>query len=235
MGNTTSSNEGYKPVQHPETGMREIGFPLGQKIPLGGPFFIEGGLNNGIYGFYLYHLDSFGMMTNIFSFETFHPLKNKFKVVYKGSLVKFVFETDSFEKGLKHILEFAFDFSKSFHSEKDSNQPLKSNPYPLPPDGKIIHLEGKYSYYVISIGNSYEFFIVESPDETSRGFESVFNEGDVVIQKINVESKNFPFVMNDEEEKLIIASADEGFVPIPIRLPSDDISLADFLSQETFQ
>ena len=239
MGNTPSSNtpsskKDHEPEQQPEKGMREIGFPLGQKIHLGGPFFIEGGLNNGIYGFYLYHLDSLGIMTTIFLFETFHQLRDAFKVVYKGSLVKFVFETDSFEKGLKHVLEFAFDFSKSFHSEKDSNQPLKSIPYPLPPDGKIIHLEGKYSYFVISIGNSYEFMIVESPNETERGFESVFKEGDVVIQIMNVKSSNFPYVMNDEKGNLVIVSADEGFVPIPIQLPSDNISLAVLLSQENF-
>jgi hypothetical protein len=237
MGNAPSKKNDIKADQLSETGMRNLGFVLGQKIPLGGPFFIEAQqpTNDGIYGFNLYHLDSSGMMTHIFSFETFHPLKDTFKVVYNGSIVKFVFEIDSFEKGLEHILEFGFDFSKSFHSEKDSDQPLKSIPFLLPPDGKMTHLKGKYWYYILLDDEIHrEFFIVKSSDKTSYGFESVFKEGDVVIKKINVESKNFPFVMNDEEGNLIIASADEEFVPIPICLPSDDISLTDFLGQETF-
>ena len=238
MGNASSTRNDINADQLSETGMRNLGFVVGRKIPLGGPFFIEAQqqTHDGIYGFNLYHLDSSCLMTHIFSFETFHPLRDSFKVVYNGSIVKFGFETDSFEKGLKHVLEFAFDFSKSFHYEKDSNQPLKSIPYLLRTDGKMTHLEGKFWYYILLDDEIHrEFFIVESPDETQRGFESVFKEGDVVIQKINVESKKFPFVMKDEEGNLIIASEDEGFVPIPIRLPSDDISLTDLLSQENFQ
>lgn len=237
MGNTPPSSKEYEPEQPLEQGMRKFGIPLGQKIPIKGPFFIEGHEpNDEIYRFDLSHLDSSGLMTPIFSFETFDPLRDTFNVVNNGSIVKFVFETDSFEKELIHSLEFEFDFSKSFRSEKESYQQLKSIPFLLPNDRKMIRLEGKYWYYIRYVnGKFYEFFIVESPDETSRGFDSVFKKEDVVIQKINVDSSNVPFVMNDEEGNLIITSADEGFVPIPIRLPSDDIHLADFLSQETFQ
>lgn len=234
MGNTQSND--YKPEQHPEQGMREIGFPLGQKNPLGGRFFIEGELNNGIYGFRIYHLDKNGICIEFFTFETAHPLRNEFKVVYNGPIVKFVFETDSFEKGLKHVLEYSFDFSASFQSERDFSGPLLSMPFLLHPDRKITILNGKYWYYLILVdATHYEFYIVKSSSETQRsGFESTFKTGDVVIQKINVESSNFPYVMNDEQGNLVIASADEGFERIPIRLPSDDLTLAEAIIQKTF-
>lgn len=235
MGNNQSTQKDYKPEQHPEQGMREIGFPLGQKNPLGGRFFIEGRLNNGIYEFQIYHLDKNGICIEFFTFETAHPLRNEFKVVYDGPIVKFVFETDSFEKGLKCVLEYSFDFSASFQSERDFSGSLLSMPFLLHPDRKITYLSGKYWYYLISVdATCYEFYIVES-SETRCGFESTFKTGDVVIQKINVESSNFPCVMNDEQGNLVIASADEGFEPIPIRLPSDDLTLSRVLGQETFR
>jgi len=235
MGNNQSTQKDYKPEQHPEQGMREIGFPLGQKIPLGGRFFIEGELIDGIYGFRIYHLDKNRIMTQFFTFETTHPLRNEFKVVYDGPIVKFVFETDSFEKGLKHVLEYSFDFSASFQSERDFSGPLGSMPFLLHPDRKITYLSGKYWYYLISVdATHYEFYIVESSETQRSGFESTFKIGDVVIQKINVESSNFPYVMNDEQGNFVIASADEGFEPIPIRLPSDDLTLSQVLGQETF-
>lgn len=242
MENTPSKKiTDYIPEQHPDKGMRKIDFPLGQKIPLGGPFFIKGELNNGIYRFQLYHLDNTGVWTEFFSFETEHQLKNDFKVEYNGSFVKFVFETvsfekglkrvlefvnfffktDSFEKGRKHVLEYSFDFSKSFHSEKDSNKTLKSFPHCLPNDKKIIFLEKKYWYYLISNGTYHEFMIVESVDDTSSGFMSVFKNGDCVIQTIKVESKNLPFVMGDGEGNHFIVSNDKGFHPIQIILECD--------------
>jgi hypothetical protein len=235
MGNIQSKSKDHKPEQHPDQGMREIGFPLGQKIPLGGPFFIEGKLNNGIYEFRIYHLDQKGTMTEIFSFETAHPLRNEFKVVYDGSIVKFVFQTDSFEKGLKHVLEYSFDFSASFHSEKEFSGSLKSMPFLLHPDRKITNLNKNYWYYWITVdATHYELYIVESSDKSQLGFESTFKRGDTVIQKINVKSSNFPFVMNNEQGNLVIASPDEGFEQIPIRLPSDDLTLSQVLGQETF-
>ena len=236
MGNTQSSKKDHEPEQHPEKGMREIGFPLGQKIPLGGQFFIEGHEpKHGIYGFQIYHLDENGNFTFFFSFETAHPLRKEFNLDYDGPFLKFVFSTDSFEKGLKHDIEYLFDFSKSFQSEKNFSGPLLSMPFLLPSDRKITYLNEKYRYYLIPVdATHYEFYIVESSNEIRCGFESTFKSGDVVIQKMNVKSWNFPYVMNDEKGNLVIVSADEGFVPIPIQLPSDKISLAVLLSQETF-
>lgn len=235
MGNIKSITD-HKPEQHPDQGMREIGLKFDEKNPLGGPFFIEGQTpTNGIYGFRLYHLDTTGFLTEFMTFETCHPLRDEFEVMYDGSIVKFVFQTDSFEKGLKHILEYSFDFSKSFHSEKEFSDPLKSMPFLLPLNRKMFHLHEKYWYYLIPVGAThYEFYIVESSDKSKRGFESSFKSGDRVIQKINVESSNFPFVMNDEGGNPVIASADEGFVPIPICLPSDELTLTKMLSQDTF-
>jgi len=231
MGNTLSKGKDYNPKQHPDEGMREIGFPLGQKIHLGGEFFIEGGLNNGIYGFRIYELDETGIFTEFFAFETAHALMNEFKVVYDGSIINFIFETDSFEKGLKHVFEYAFDFSKSFHSKNEFSDPLKSMRFLLPLNRKMFHLHGKHWYYLLVVdATHYEIYIVESSDESQRGFESSFKTGDVVIEKINVESSNFPYVMNDEKGNLVIVSADEGFVPIPICLP-----LAQPSSQESSQ
>jgi len=235
MGNNQSTQKDYKPEQHPDQGMREIGFPLGQKIPLGGPFFIEGELNNGIYGFRIYHLDNTRIWTIFFTFETAHQLRNEFNVVYDGPIVKFVCFKDKFEKRLKHVLEYSFDFSASFQSERDFSGSLLSMPFLLHPDRKITNLSGKYGYYLISVdATRYEFYIVESSEMPQCGFESTFKTGDVVIQKINVESSNFPYVMNDEQGNLVIASADKGFERIPIRLPSDDLTLSQVLGQETF-
>lgn len=236
MGNIQSKSKDHIPDQHPDQGIREIDFPLGQKIPLGGPFFIKEELNNGINRFQLYHGDNTKVWTEFFSFETEHPLRNEFKVVYDGSFVKFVFETDSFEKGLKHVLEYSFDFSKSFHSEEDSHQPLESIPHRLPKDGKIIFLKEKYWYYLISNGTYHEFMIVESP--TNYGFESVFKEGDVVIKKIIVISKQLPFVRDNGEGNYFIVSMDDRFEPfqilLPSEVPSDVLTLAQMSSQYTF-
>jgi len=236
MGNTQSSTK-KTDTENLQQALCELGFVSGVKIPIEGPFYIEAQPpKDGIYEFRIYHCDKNGTMTGFFSFETTHPLRHEFKVVYEGSIVKFVFETDSFEKGLKHILEYSFDFSKSFQSEKDFSGFLESIPLLLHPDRKIIHLYEKYWYYVISVdANHYQFYIVKSSDETQRGFESIFKTGDTVILKINVESENFPFVMNDSEENLVIASADEGFVPIPIHLPNDNLTLAQVLGQENSQ
>lgn len=236
MGNTPSLPNDHKPDQHLYQGMLEIGFPLGQKIPLGGPFFIEGQEpENGIYEFRIYHLDVKGNFTFFFSFETAHPLRNEFKLDYDGSIVKFFFETDSFEKGLKHVIEYSFDFSKSFQLEKNFSGPLLSMPFLLPSNRKITYLNEKYRYYLIPVdATHYEFYIVASSNEIRCGFESTFKSGDIVIQKINAESSNFPYVMNDEKGNLVIVSADEGFVPIPIYLPSDVLTLAEAIIQQTF-
>jgi len=233
MGNTPSTTT--KKDCRPEQVMREMGFHLGKKIPLGGSFFIEGKLNNGIYEFRLYHLYKSSFCTEFFTFETFHPLRSEFKVVYDRSIVRFVFETDAFEKGLKHVLEYSFDFSKSFQSEKDFSGFLQSIPLLLHPDRKIIQLYKKYWYYMISVdATHYQFYIVESSNESQRGFESTFKSGDMVVNKIIVESSNPPFIMNDSKGNIVIASADEGFESIPIRLPSDDLTLDQVLGQETF-
>lgn len=224
MGNTQSKKKpDQEPEQHPDQGKREIGLKFDEKYLLGGPFFIKGQKpKSGIYGFQLYHLDNTGFWTEFFAFETFHPLKNEFNVVYDGSIVNFVFQTDSFEKGLKYIFEYSFDFSKSFHSEKEFSEDLKSMPFLLPLNRKMFHLHEKYWCYLISVdATHYEFYIVESSDKSKRGFESSFKSGDRVIQKINVESSNFPFVMDNEWGNPVIASADEGFVPIPICLQND--------------
>lgn len=235
MGNTPSKTD-HKPEQQPEQGMREIGLEFDKKYPLGGPFFIEGQEpKHGIYWFQIYHVDILRFHTKFFTFETFHPLRDKFNVVYDGSIVKFIFETDSFEKGLKHVLEFEIDFSKSFRSEKDFSDPLKSIPFILPLNRKMFHLHGKFWYYLIPVSATrYEFYIVESSDESQRGFESTFKSGDTVIQKINVESSNFPCVMNDKHGNLVISCMDKEIELIPIHLPSKVLTPAQTSSQDTF-
>lgn len=243
MGNTpsttTTTKKDCRPDQHSEQGMRVMGFPLDQKIHLEGSFFIEGRLNNGIYEFQIYHYDILEFWTQFFTFETFHPLRSEFKVVYDGSIVKFVFETDSIEKGLKHVLEFAFDFSTSFKSKNEFSGSLQSFPIPLHPDRKMFHLcvhHGEiYWYYLrLQCANHYEIYIVKSSDNTQRGTISTFKCGDTVIQKINVKSSTFPLVEKDEFKNHFITSEDEGFESIPIRLPSDDLTLTQVLGEETF-
>jgi hypothetical protein len=226
MGNIPSTKTDYAPEQHSEQGMREIGLEFDKKYPLRGPFFIEGRKpEDGIYGFQLYYRDEKGNYTPFFSFETARPLRNQFKVEYKGQIVKFVFETDSFEKGLKHIFEYSFDFSKSFESEKDFTGYLLSIPYLLP---SITNLDGPFWYYITSVDATYhKFYIVKLSDEKKpHGFESTFENGDTVIDEIIVKSSNFPKVMNNENGDLVIVSNDEGFVPIPICLPMDVLTLA---------
>lgn len=232
MGNTPSITD-YIPDQHSEKGMRKIG-KFDEKIPLKGPFFIKGQKpKSGIYEFQLYHLVNTNFSTEFFAFETDYPLRNEFNVVYDGSIVKFVFETVSIKKGRKPILEYSFDFSASFHSEEDSHQPLKSIPHRLPKDKTIFFLKEKYWYYLISIGTYHEFMIVESP--TNCGFESVFKEGDVVIKKIIVISKQLPFVRDNGEGNYFIVSMDAGFEPFQILLPSDVLTLTEVLGQENTQ
>jgi len=237
MGNTQSSTK--KDTENIHQPLRDLGFVSKVKIPLGGPFYIEAQpqKDGGIYEFCIYHHEKKeGIMTDFFSFETAHPLKHEFEVMYDGSIVKFVFKTDSFEKGLEIILEYSFDFSKSFQSEKDFSGSIKSIPFLLPSDRRITNLKGKYRYYVIPVDSThYQFYIVESSDETPRGFESTFKTGDTVMTRINVKSSNFPFVMNDIEGNLVIASADEGFVPIRIDLPNDELTLTEVLALESSQ
>jgi hypothetical protein len=237
MGNTQSKKTDHKPEQHSEKGMREYGLEFNKKYPLGGPFFIEGqNPKNGIYEFRIYHLHKSRFFTEFMTFETCHPLRNEFKVVYDGSIVKFVFETDSFEKGLKHVLEFEFEFSASFQSKKEFSGPLLSMPHLLPPDRKITILDGLFFYYIVSFVETHKIYIVKLSDKKKpHGFESTFENGDTVIDEITVESSNFPFVMNDEQGNPVIASVDEGFESIPIRLPSDKLTLTQALGQETFQ
>jgi hypothetical protein len=65
-----------------------------------------------------------------------------------------------------------------------------------------------------------------SDEKKPHGFESTFENGDTVIDEIIVKSSNFPKVMNNENGDLVIVSNDEGFVPIPICLPMDVLTLA---------
>jgi hypothetical protein len=238
MGNTLSSinKTDTKNIQQP---LLELGFVSYVKIPIGGgPFYIEAQPpKDGIYKFFIYHIDQKGTITEFFSFETAHLLMNEFKVMYDGSIVKFVFKTDSVEKGLEIILEYSFDFSKSFQSENDFSGCIKSIPFLLHSDRKMLHLDGTYWYYIIEVdATHYEFYIVESSDETPRGFEtSFFKTGDTVMMIINVKSSNFPFVMNDSEGNFVIASEDKGFVPIPIDLPNDELTLAQVLALKSSQ
>ena len=238
MGNTQSTKNDIKNLQE---ALCELGFVSNEKIPLGGPFYIEAQPpKDGIYEYRIYHLNRVGFWTKFFSFELFHPLRNKFEIMYDGSIVKFFFETDSFEKGLKHILEYSFYFSMSFRSENESfrsendfSGSLKSIPFLIRQDRNIIFLNGEYWYYVISVdATHHQFYIVESSDVSKRGFESTFKSGDTVIEKINVESSTLPYVSNDSEGNLVIASADEGFVQIQIKLPDDLLTLTEMLGEK---
>lgn len=190
-----------------------------------------------IYEFDLYHSDKSGLITLIHSFQTFHPLNDSSSSVeYDESTVIFTFEIKSVpgKEDISQEIKFLLDFSKSFSSELDSDNQLKSQPFLLPSNRKIMYLNGEYSHYLIQVdANHYEFYIVESFDETPRGFESTFKRGDTVIKKINVESSNVPFVIEDENGNLKITSADKRFIPIEICLLSDDLTLAQVLGQET--
>jgi len=225
MGNTSSKSlkNGYDPIQGLKEGIHKYSIPFNQKISINEHFLIEAQPHNKdrINIYYLYHIDLFGTITLFFNIKTRHKLRNKFNVVYNGSIVNFVFETDTFEKGLNPVLKFAFDFSKSFDSEENFNRQFKSIPDLLPSEGEIFFLKGKYWYYVNSFENIHEFRIVESVDDTSSGFMSVFKNGDCVIQIIPVESKNLPFVMDDGEGNHYIVSKDNEFYPIQIILECD--------------
>lgn len=223
MGNALSKTD-IKPDQPPEDGFGEMGFPINKKFPLRGPFFIETTEPiNGIHKFQLYRIDKDGIYTKIFSFETCDYLNNAYHFFYDGAFVKFVFETESLNTEFIHSIDYSVLFSKTIQSEMDLWNFLISMPYIVHIDRQIFHLTGNYWYHHISVGpNLYEFYIVESSDKTHvNGFECKLKSGDTIIQKINVESSSIPFVRNDEEGNLVIASADEDnrFVSIPIRLP----------------
>ena len=190
-----------------------------------------------IYEFDLYHSDKSGLITLIHSFQTYHPLNDSSSSVeYDESTVIFTFEIKSVpeKEDISQEIMFVLDFSKSFSSELDSDNQLKSQPFLLPSNRKIMYLNGEYSYCLIQVGaNQYEVYIVESFDETPRGSESTFKRGDTVIKKINVESSNVPFVIADVNGNFKIKSSDKGFIPIEICLLSDDLTLAQVLGQET--
>ncbi len=218
MGNAPSKTD-IKPDQPPEDGFGKMGFPINRKIPLKGPFSIEGKkTSDGTYVFNIYRLDKSGTYTIVFSFETKIPLSNDYEILYDGTFFKFVFETDPSNNEVLYSIEYAFLFSETFEDKPDLWNRLKLMPVILHTGVQIFHLRGKYWYHLVSVSSKlHEFYIVESSDEErSRGFESTFKSGDIVVNKIIVESSNPPFIMNDEEGNFIIVSMDEGFVPIPI-------------------
>lgn len=235
MGNNTSSLN----LQPSKEGMCERGFPPNKKHPLRGPFFIETTEPiNGIHNFQLYRIGKDGIYTAIFSFQTHDYLKNVYNFFYDGKFFKFVFETDSLNTEVIHSIEYSILFSEPVQSETELWNSLSSMSSLVHKDRQIFHLTGNYWYYQISVcANLYEFYIVESSDETRCGFDSTFKSGDTVfvISKIDVKSSNVPFVMNDYNGNFVIASGDQGFVPIPIDLPNDVLTLAQALSQKTSQ
>jgi hypothetical protein len=103
-------------------------------------------------------------------------------------------------------------------------------------DRQIFHIYRNYWYHLISVrANVYEFYIVEAHRE-KHGFDSIFKIEDTIVNRIIVDSLNVPFVMNDKDGNPIIASADEGFVPISIDLPNkDELTLTEFLRQQSYQ
>ena len=228
MGNNTSSLN----LQPSKEGMCERGFPPNKKFLLRGPFFI--GTTepiNGIHKFQLYRIDKDGIYTTIFSFQTHDYLKKIYNFIYDGVFFNFVFETDSLNTEVIHSIDYCILFSEPVQSETDLWDSLSSMPSLVHKDRQIFHLTENYWYHQISVGaNLYDFYIVESSDETQCGFDSTFKSGDTVIAKIDVKSSNVPFVMNDYKGNFVIASADEGFVPIPIDLPNDVLTLDQVLS-----
>jgi hypothetical protein len=86
MGNTSSKSD-IKPVQPSDDGLSEMDFPINRKLPLKGPFFIEGKKkSDGTYMFNIYRLDKSGTYTIVFSFETKIPLSNDYEILYDGSV-----------------------------------------------------------------------------------------------------------------------------------------------------
>lgn len=241
MGNTQSLD--FTPAQNvggegklTDIEMKDSGKPVAVWIDRNHVFYIVKHTVNedDIYNFDIYHFDNGGLMTLIHSFQTFHPLNDSSSsVTYDGSTVIFTFEIKSVpeKEDVSQQIQFALDFSKSFSSEHDSDNQLKSHPSLLHLDIPITFISEKYWYYWIEVDTRiYELYLVEAHRE-KHGFNSTFKRGDTIVNRIIVDSSNVPFVMNDKDGNPIIACADEGFVPIPIMLPSDVLTLAQVLNQ----
>ena len=230
MGNNQSKE--HKPEQYSDKGMRKIGVCLDLEIPLGGPFFIKGSyLSNGSYKFEIIHHYS-GFWTTFFEFESPQILSTDFEVKYdEGSIVHFLFKTDSIQRKSRFTIKFSFDFSRSFEDKNNFLSSLKLMPLFIQ---EITHLFGKYWYHVNLVNGSYVFYIVESSDETAFGLKSIIRSGDNVIKEMIVKSSNVPYIIEDGKENFKITSEDEGFVPIPIPIPIQLPTLAQPSSQQTF-
>lgn len=180
-----------------------------------------------------------GLMKCIRRFQSILQLRNKWFVSFlRFPIVRMIFELDSDDdKDERFEIEVAFDFSDCFDLLSQFGDELKSDPFPLPQGLKMRLLddsnpEGPYFYYYILGDGSYsnwDFYIVLSSNirsHRSSGFdaEKLFGKGDRVCLTHSVCSKQIPFIARNAEDKLVIMSQDDDFVPIEIELPNQELT-----------
>jgi hypothetical protein len=237
MGNTQSSSQKLDKDIANEQGISEelSGIELDTKIYIGCYFCMEIGspTKEGIYQINIYYYDKFETTSRIYSFQSFHSLKPRCTIsVEEFPFVKLTFETELFEIGLTQHIIVSVDFSSSFKCLEDFGNRLESMPLILHPDRKMNYLYDRFWYYIILIDPSiWKIRIVSSSNE-GLGFESTFQEGDIVIEEYAIKSFTTPLIKKTENDKFIIFSESNGFKPVEINLPSDEISIADLLLEE---
>ena len=234
MGNTPSSQRDKDIAT--EQGISELsGIEFDTKIYIGSYFCMEIGSpsKDGIYQINIYYYDKFRITTPIYSFETFHSLKPRCSIsVEEFPFVELKFETESFEIGLTHNIIVSVDFSSSFKRLEDFGKRLESMPLILHPDRKMNYLYDSFWYYIILIDQSiWKISIVSSSNKCS-GFESTFQEGDIVIKEYAIVSLTPPLITKTKDDKFVILTKCQGFEPVEINLPSDEISIADLFLEE---
>ena len=233
MGNLPSKQD--KDIATKQRTHELSGIEFDTKIYIGSYFCMEIGspTKDGIYQINIYYYDKFRITTPIYSFETFHSLKPRCAIsVEEFPFVELKFETESFEIGLTHNIIVSVDFSSSFKRLEDFGKRLESMPLILHPDRKMNYLYDSFWYYIILIDESiWKISIVSSSNKCSK-FESTFQEGDIVIKEYAIVSLTPPFITNTVNDKFVILNGCEGFEPIEINLPSDEISIADLLLEE---
>ena len=232
MGNNISKEpEDIKPSQK----TNELhGFHLNEKIIVGPHFCIEiCRRKDGIYEIHLYYMDNSRNITLIHSFLTLYSLMPVCDIsMNEFPIIKLKYNKVLFNAGSSCDIVFSFDFSASFDEICDFGKPLKSMPLLLPTNRVMIRLSDYEYYFIVDVGESLWLVNIISSTRACSGFESIFQNGDKLIEMYSITSITEPFITKNEEDVLVISSADEGFVQVEMRLPTDEISLSNLLHQE---
>ncbi len=225
MGNKPS-----KDITPEQRVMRERGIVIGEKIPIvliAGPFFIKATrmqlTNPKLYKYDLYYYNEV-----FHSFVTIFLLKPDIKVIQydcNRNIIKFRFDIELADDELKtQTIEYSFYVS---------NSSSKLIFYLLPANLLIYHLQQNFWYYIIRRNYEYStMYIVELKkprDNYSTFYLDIYDNQYNVVSKIEIKSSKEPSVEyieneDDDSDSLFIVCDDDGFVQIPITVPTSTVN-----------